>query len=169
MRSCKQGTLLLTVTSGGTTRDANQLSIDVSIDNGAPETSTRSRAAGARGTIEIDFPNGYPVGKPVDVRVTALRDGSALATSMGSVQSLPAGCATLTVPLDDGATAGAGGGGGTGTGGSAGGRGGTGGSTGGRGGSVVVPNRNVDSCSWSTTRRRCGWRRRAWSATSRRS
>ena len=49
MRSCTQGTLLLTVTFGGTTRDANQLSIDVSIDNGAPETSTRSRAAGAPG------------------------------------------------------------------------------------------------------------------------
>ena len=155
--ACKQGMLVITILFGGATRNADQVSVDVTIDGGAPETNTRNRAAGAsQGTIEFDFANGYPVGRRVEVRVTALMNGSAIGAGMTTVSALPAGCAALTVALDDGTPAGAGGtggggaggaggsgtggdagggsGGGTGTGGSVGGQGGTGGSVAGRGG-----------------------------------
>ena len=152
-RACKQGTLFVTVTFGGTTRNADQVSVDVIVDNGAPKTNTRNRIAGAaEDTLEIEFPNGYPVGRHVEVRVTALMNGSAIGTGRATVASLPAGCGALAVALGGGTPSGAGGrggggAGGTGTGGAAGGgaglpgtgggvggRGGTGGSVGGRGG-----------------------------------
>ena len=139
-RPCKQGTLFVTVTFSGTTRSADQLSVDVIVDGGAPKTNVRDRAAGeAEGTLEIEFPNGYPVGSRVQVRVTALLNGSAIGTGMATVAVLPAGCTALAVVLGTGTPTGAGGlgglGGGSGTGGAAG-TGGTatGGSSGGRGG-----------------------------------
>ncbi len=146
-RACKQGTLFVTVTFDGTTRNASQVSVDVIVDGGAPKTNTRGRAAGAsQDTLEIEFPNGYPVGSRIEVRVTALMNGSAIATGMVTVAALPAGCAALAVALGGGTpgTGGTGGGGaggtggggagGAGAGGSVAGRGGTGGSVAGRGG-----------------------------------
>ena len=146
-RACKQGTLFVTVTFDGTTRNASQVSVDVIVDSGAPKTNTRGRAAGAsQDTLEIEFPNGYPVGSRIEVRVTALMNGSAIATGMVTVAALPAGCAALAVALGGGTPGaggtggggaggtGGGGAGGAGVGGSVAGRGGTGGSVAGRGG-----------------------------------
>ena len=153
-RACTQGTLFVTVTFGGATRNADQVSVDVIIDGGAPKTNLRGRAPGAlQDTLEIEFPNGIRLGRRVEVLVTALMNGSAIGTGMATVAALPAGCAALTVALAGGTPAGGGGtggggavggaggtgpgggsGGGTGAGGSVGGQGGTGGNVGGRGG-----------------------------------
>ena len=171
-RACKDGTLFVTVTLDGTTRVADRFSIDVSIDQKTPKNSLRSRTGrGTAETIEVDFPNGYPVGSRVDVMITALENGSPIGmTATGTVAALPAGCGTLTVTLGGAGpgTGGTGGAAGTGAGGTAGlggtggaagrggttgvaGRGGGSGGTGnalGRGGAggtgVVIANRNVD-------------------------
>ncbi|HXU02020.1 MAG TPA: hypothetical protein VN903_13700 [Polyangia bacterium] len=159
-RACKQGTLFVTIELGGTSSTADQLQIDVSIDGATPKSSTRTRVGhGTTETQEVDFPNGYPVGKRIDVYVTGMRNGSPIASAVASLPALPAGCGTLTVAFNDvgpgtggaGGSAGRGGGAGTGTGGNGGSAGGSGGSVsgaGGRGGAggtgVVIPNRNVD-------------------------
>lgn len=54
----------------------------------------------ARGTIEIQFPRGYPMGREIVVRVTALAGGRALAAAEARL-TLTATCAA--VPLDVGA------------------------------------------------------------------
>jgi hypothetical protein len=140
-RSCKQGTLFVTVSYGGTTNTADQLTVLVLIDGVAVVApSTRVRAPGPSvDTIEVSFPNGYPVGKQVYVFIGAMKNGASAGSSDGTIEMLPAGCAALSIAIADGNPAGTGGTSGTvgggGTGGSVGGRGGgTGGTVGGRGG-----------------------------------
>ena len=62
------------------------------------------------GSIEIDFPGGYPAGMRVDVTVVAFKLGAPIGTATGAVQALAPGCGTLAVTVGAGAIdAGAGG------------------------------------------------------------
>ena len=82
-RACKAGTVL--VTAGGSAADgADTLSLDISVGGGAPKTVTAPWRAGG-GTIEIDFPAGYPRGQTVTVAATALQAGTAIATATATV------------------------------------------------------------------------------------
>jgi Protein of unknown function (DUF1566) len=131
-KSCKQGTLLVTVTFDGTTAVADDVEVNVTVAGGAPKETTLVHKSGmTSGSIEIDFPVVYPQGQRVDVTVVALNDGATLGTTTGTVQSLAAGCGTLALAISGGAFDGGMGGNG------AAGRAGTGGTTaGGTGGSA---------------------------------
>ena len=78
-RACKTNTLLVTVTLDSAAAMADKLAIAVTVGSGAPTMSTLNHTPGqASGTVEVDFPNGYPKGQKVNVAVTATqrrRDG----------------------------------------------------------------------------------------------
>ena len=147
--SCNPGTVFATVDFDSATAAANMLDIQVSIDGGTAKSSQLAHTPGdAQGTVEIDFPSGYPTGKRVDVTIVARSGQTVLGSQTAHIPSLPSGCMTLSFRFSGGGSdggAGSGGGGaggrggagGGGTGGSIGGAGGggTGGSTGGSGGS----------------------------------
>ena len=97
---CNAGTVLVTVTFDGTTSAADALDVAVSVDGGAPKTTSLPHTAGdPRGSVEVDFPNGtgYPEGKRLDVTVVARAAGAALGTATASVAMLPGGCGTVAV------------------------------------------------------------------------
>jgi hypothetical protein len=138
---CNGGTVLVTVTFDATTSAADVLDVAVSVDGGAPKTTSLPHTAGdPKGSVEIDFPNGtgYPEGKRLDVTVVARAAGSVVGTATANVATLPSGCGTVAVtfgaPGTDGG-AGKGGQAGTGAGGKAGKGGGGNGATGGSAGS----------------------------------
>jgi hypothetical protein len=115
-RACKTNTLLVTVSLDGTAAMADKLSIAVTVGSGAPTMSTLTHTAGqASGTVEIDFPNGYPKGQKVNVGVTATKASAPIGS--GSADSvLGDGCETVSVSVT-GASGGTGGNGGSGMGG----------------------------------------------------
>ncbi len=129
---CNAGTVLITVTFDATTSAADAVDVQVSVDGGAPKTSSLPHNAGdTKGSIEVDFPTGYPEGKRLDVTVVAGKSGSVLGTATASLAMLPSGCGTIALSFgvtgpDGGATGRAG----------AGGRGGKGGQAGGAGGAA---------------------------------
>ena len=82
-RACKAGTVLVTA-SGSAADGADSLSLDISVGGGAPKTVTSPWRNGG-GTIEIDFPAGYPRGQTVTVAATALQAGTAIATATATV------------------------------------------------------------------------------------
>jgi cysteine-rich repeat protein len=125
---CKQGTLLVTLTFTEGAREADTLDITVRRGSAIPVSQPFAHSPDvSSGTIEIDFPHGYPAGERVEVTVIARKDGVTVATGMEVIPALPQGCGTLVIGLGAG-TGGTGGGGATG---GAGGMGGTAGTTGG--------------------------------------
>ena len=161
-KACKDGTLFLTLAFDGTTSSADQVTVQVTPSGGASRMSTLEHQAGATvGTVEIDFPQGYPAGSQVQVTVTASKAGAAIATATGSVV-LSSGCSALAIALgvggqDGGAGSGGkggsgGGGGATGTGGAAGtgagtaGTGAAGTGAGGRGGAAGTGAAGTTGC-----------------------
>ena len=136
---CNAGTVLVTVTFDATTSAADAIDVEVSVDGGAPKSTSLAHNAGdTKGSIEVDFPTGYPEGKRLDVTVIARKAGSLLGTATANVATLPSGCGT--VALSFGVTGPDGGvGGKTGAGGQGGkaGKGGVGGATGGRDGGTT--------------------------------
>ena len=128
----------MTVTFDATTSAADAIDVEVSVDGGAPKSTSLAHNAGdTKGSIEVDFPTGYPEGKRLDVTVIARKAGSLLGTATANVATLPSGCGT--VALSFGVTGPDGGvGGKTGAGGQGGaGKGGVGGATGGRDGGTT--------------------------------
>lgn len=99
---CKAGTLLVSVELAGAAGSADALLVDVSSgDGGAPARTRLAHKAGvANGTIEVEFPGGYPTGSPVTVTVTALQSGQTLARAM-AVTLLGAGCDLTSVTVGD--------------------------------------------------------------------
>src|SRR5438094_908788 len=69
---------------------------------GPARAATRARAAdptgSAHGTVEVDFPSGYPAGRSVVVTVAAL-DAGAVVGSGSAQTTLTAACATLAVDV----------------------------------------------------------------------
>ena len=156
---CNAGTVLITVTFDATTSAADAVDVQVSVDGGAAKTSSLPHNAGdTKGSIEIDFPTGYPEGKRLDVTVVAKTAGSTVGTATASVAMLPSGCGTIA--LSFGVTGPDGGAGGAGGKAGAGGKGGKGGQAGGGGSTVAhdggVPDASGDGpitgCTSGTTR-----------------
>jgi hypothetical protein len=140
-RACKQGTLFVTVTFEGATRDADQVTVAVTVEANTKTTSRNRTAGRSTDTIEIDF-SPYPAGKPVAVTVTAFAGNAPIGTTGTSVSALREGCDTLMISIKESNPTGTGGTGGVGgAGGGAAGRGGAGGTAGsaatGRGGSTA--------------------------------
>lgn len=127
-RACKTNTLLVTVSLDGTAAMADKLSIAITVGSAAPTMSTLNHTAGqTSGTVEIDFPNGYPKGQKVNVAVTATKAGAPAGS--GSADSvLGDGCEAVSVSVAGGSSGGTGGNGGSGMGGIGAGGMGTGGS-----------------------------------------
>jgi hypothetical protein len=139
-RACKPGTLFLDIDLGSS-RGADTLQVDVTVTGGTTKHTTRTLSGGpTTGTLEIDFPSGYPDGKRVDLELTATKSGATLGTIAVSV-TLASSCTHATIVFPGGGGSGAGGHGGSssGAGGSSSGTGGsssgTGGSSSGTGGS----------------------------------
>ncbi len=115
-RACKTNTLLVTVTLDSAAAMADKLVIAVAVGTGAPVMNTVNHTPGqTSGTLEVDFPNGYPKGQKVNVAVTATRTGVFI-SSANTDSVLSDGCETVAVSLM-GSPIGAGGAGGMGTGG----------------------------------------------------
>jgi hypothetical protein len=141
--SCRPGTLFLQVDLGPFTSGVNELDVGVSVDGATAMHTALAVTPGMRtGGVEVQFPEGYPVGKSVMIQVTVKAAGTDIATHTLTV--FPAdGCGVVEVRFFGAdAVMGAGGAGGTnaGAGGEAGtlGVAGTGGpaGNGGAGGSV---------------------------------
>jgi hypothetical protein len=101
IKHCKEGTLLVQVDLVGGDEEADKLSVDVSIAGGQPMRTELDHPPGASsGTIEVEFPSGYPYGQAVTVTVTASRSGTAIGRSL-AVAILRAGCDVTTVSIGD--------------------------------------------------------------------
>ena len=99
-RACKSGTLFVHV-DGAAAAGADTLALAISIGGGAAKDVSVAWK-GSSGTVEIDFPSGYPSGQTVSVVATATQAGVALATGSGNV-TLGAKCEALTLTLSAGA------------------------------------------------------------------
>jgi hypothetical protein len=135
--SCNPGTVFVSVDFDTATRAADTIEVQVSIDGGAAKSSSIAHMPGdAGGTVEVDFPSGYPSGKSLDVTIVARSGQTVLGSGAGMFAAVPGGCGTLEVSVSGGNDGGAGTGGGTGRGGTGGATGGSGGAKGGAGGSA---------------------------------
>jgi hypothetical protein len=96
---CGDGTLLVQVTLDAAAGDADELSIDIAVDNGGRVMQRLALAGGAAsGTIVVTFPHGYPVGRTVTVDVTALRAGATVGSGQASKLAGP-GCDVLAIAV----------------------------------------------------------------------
>src|ERR1041384_6268102 len=69
-RPCRNGTLLVSVSLDATTAPADKLTVAVKIAGGTPAMTPLDHQPGqASGTVEVDFPAGYPQGQMVTVTV----------------------------------------------------------------------------------------------------
>jgi hypothetical protein len=107
-RSCKHGTLFVTVAFQGDAVAADKVVVDVTTDGNSPRESLFDRAAGSGlASIEVDFPQGYQPGQSVEVVLTAQRAGAVIATAAAAVV-LAAGCSALAISLGNGVDGGGG-------------------------------------------------------------
>jgi hypothetical protein len=107
-RACKPGTLFLDVDLGSS-RGADTLEVDVTVAGGAAKHTTRPLTGGpSSGTLEIDFPSGYPDGKRVDIEMVATKSGTTLGSIAVSV-TLASSCTHATIVFPGGGGSGAGG------------------------------------------------------------
>jgi hypothetical protein len=103
---CKEGTLLLTVTVGGAAEEADELRVEVTTEGQSELSKTFRRTPGpGGGTVEINYPEGYPAGRTSVVTVTASVSDVDVAADTATVV-LASRCSTTTVALgatnDDG-------------------------------------------------------------------
>lgn len=103
--SCDKGTLAcrdktLFVTLDLTALDASdRVEVGVVTSSGEKTFTVTLPASTTRGTVEITFPGGYPVGENITLRATASAGGTITGTGSTGL-TVPAGCATATVTLD---------------------------------------------------------------------
>ena len=95
-RACKKGTLLVDVTLA---EAADALDITVTTGSGQPISKSATLKSGTtKGTIEVDFPSGYPAGQPVTVSIIASSAGVAVGSG-STTQTLGAGCDHFEVAI----------------------------------------------------------------------
>jgi hypothetical protein len=99
-RACKGGTVLVTIQLGDLARAATNVQVDADVDNDHLSGIYAFQTTGS-GTVEIDFPSGYPEGKQVSVRVTALK-GAAKIVSARTVFTASAGCTAVPITVGSG-------------------------------------------------------------------
>jgi hypothetical protein len=96
---CKTGTLLIDIDRTGAAADGGTLRLDVSVDGGSPVRTDIPVSAGqSRGTVQVEFPAGYPEGATVSVTATSLSGATELASQTGSIR-LAARCEALELRL----------------------------------------------------------------------
>jgi hypothetical protein len=99
---CKTDTLLVNLMREGASADGNTLRVEVSLDGGAAVITTLGVSAGqASGTIQIEFPSGYPAGSRATVKVVSLSGTTELGAQTGSI-TLGAGCDALDLAIGGG-------------------------------------------------------------------
>jgi hypothetical protein len=108
INACKKGTVLLSFTLTGAATAATSYEVDIAVDGGAAKSTTQQLPTGARnGTVEIDFPNGYPMGKRLDVTFVAKANDTRLAANSTGTTLGPS-CAALAVNVGNGGDGGGG-------------------------------------------------------------
>ncbi len=95
--ACKHGTVLVSTSFDSTARTADELDVIVQIDQGPMMTKQLAGPGGeATGTLEVDFPSGYPTGSTLTVSVSAKLAGVVIADGSNSVK-LGGGCSNLAL------------------------------------------------------------------------
>jgi hypothetical protein len=102
-RSCKAGTVFVSITLAGAALSASNVRVEATVDGGDDLIGTFPWTTVGTNTLEIDFPSGYPDGKNVTLRVAAL-SGAAVITQTRQVFMAQSGCTAVdvTVGLDGG-------------------------------------------------------------------
>src|SRR5207253_5392257 len=78
---------------------ADKLSVSVAVGGGAPTVTSVGHTRGqTSGTLEIDFPKGYPKAQNVTVQVTALMGGVVLGSVTGE-KALVDGCEAVSLSI----------------------------------------------------------------------
>jgi hypothetical protein len=98
-RPCRTGTLLVSVTLDAAAAMADKLAIAVVVAGGSPTTTLLDHTAGqTTGTVEIDFPGGYPSGQLVHVALIATRAGAPVGLGVAD-RMLSDGCESIAVSV----------------------------------------------------------------------
>lgn len=100
-RTCKDQTVLVTVTLTGGAEQADQLDVTVEITGGATVRANglQHLRGAATGTLQIEFPRGYPAQQQIRVVLAALIGGDIVGVGENSL-TLPSSCATLDVAIN---------------------------------------------------------------------
>jgi hypothetical protein len=99
-RKCKDKTAHVTLNFDSASSAADTLDITLSVD-GAQEQSLhgQKRTAGASTTtMEVDFDNGYPTGKSIEITIVASLDGMIIGSGHLADQ-LDSGCSAFSIPI----------------------------------------------------------------------
>lgn len=101
-RPCRTLTLLVTVALDEVSVQADRVDVDVTIDGTPSKANNFTHTPGdAQGTIEIDFPSGYPAGHTIDLTVRADAAGTTIGNGSGELV-LGDDCSTITIPVHGG-------------------------------------------------------------------
>lgn len=105
-RTCKDQTVLVTVALNGATAQADQLDVTVEITGGATlqATGLPHTAGSATGTLQIEFPRGYPANQRIRVVLSALIGNDIVGVGESSI-TLTETCTAIPLNVDPLATA----------------------------------------------------------------
>jgi hypothetical protein len=96
---CASGTLYVSLTLSGTTVMSDTLDVAISVGGGASMMTPVAHQAGvAKGSIEVQFPSGYPRGQSIAVAITAKQNGLPLGSGSG-MTTLSAACGALSLDV----------------------------------------------------------------------
>jgi uncharacterized delta-60 repeat protein len=98
--ACKDGTVFLNLTYDSVAAAADKVEVDVSVGGGAPVTTLLTHSNGATsGSVEVDFPKGYPQGQTITVTIRA-RAGSNVIGMGTAMTTLTASCQALAIGVN---------------------------------------------------------------------
>ncbi len=100
IRPCDDGTLFIELTMSTAATHADQLQFDATYGGQHSQALVRYTSGATTGTVQLDFPHGYPRGLELALTVTALQGASILATGSTSAR-LSGSCARISVALAD--------------------------------------------------------------------
>jgi len=99
-RACRQGTLYVAVRFDSASANADGMAVVVTIDGAQRTITQKARLPGTTaGTLEIDFPNGYPAGRLVSVEIFALLGSTPVGEGIQAMIAL-ADCTSLSIAVD---------------------------------------------------------------------
>jgi hypothetical protein len=100
---CASHTLFVTTTLTGEAAQADAIRVQVAVAEQTLSTTIAHTPGQASGSIEVQFPKGYPAGKAITLTLTAERGGLVVGSGAKSA-TLAADCDTLSVDVIGGAT-----------------------------------------------------------------
>jgi hypothetical protein len=95
-KTCKDQTVLVSLTLSGASVAADRLDVTVVAGASTMSASVARSGSAATGTLEIDFPRGFPSRQAIVVTVTASRDGAVIGRGTGFA-TLTGACASLSI------------------------------------------------------------------------